>query len=189
MTDPHSGPYGTSPGPASSRIGVGVDVKPHAYDPAASPELFEGVLPRRCVAFVIDVVVLAVPLIVLWVFIFAFGIVTLTLGWALFGLMPPIAAIWALFYYGSTQGGPASATIGMRAMDLELRTWYGAPSYFVLGAVRAFVFWLTVSVLTPLILVVAFFNSRGRLLHDILVGTVVINNAARASSLRARQLR
>jgi len=170
------------------RIGLDVDVKPHAYDPAANPELFEGVLPRRFVAWVIDVVILAIPLIVAWVFIFAFGILTLGLGWALFHLMPLVSLLWALFYYGVTLGGPASATIGMRAMDLELRTWYGAPSYLVLGAVRAVVYWISVSVLTPFILVVGFFNSRGRLLHDILAGTVVINNPARASVLRARQL-
>jgi uncharacterized RDD family membrane protein YckC len=189
MTDPYSGPYGASTGPAAGRIGLGADVKPHAYDPAASPELFEGVLPRRFVAWVIDVVIVAIPLIVAWVFIFAFGILTLGFGFALFRLMPLVSLLWALFYYGSTLGGPASATIGMRAMDLELRTWYGAPGYFVLGAVRAVVYWISVSVLTPLVLLVGFFNSRGRLLHDILVGTVVINNPARASLLRARQLR
>jgi uncharacterized RDD family membrane protein YckC len=184
MTDPYSG---TSSGTASGRIGLGVDVKPHAYDPAVNPELFEGVLPRRFVAFVIDVVILAIPLIVAWVFIFVFGIFTLGLGWFLFHLMPPASVLWALFYYGTTLGGPASATIGMRAMDIEMRTWYGAPSYFVLGAVHAVAYWISVSVLTPLILVVGFFNPRGRLLHDILVGTVIVNNAARASSLRARQ--
>jgi uncharacterized RDD family membrane protein YckC len=190
MTDPYSGPYtGTGADPASGRIGLGVDVKPHAYDPAANPELFEGVLPRRFVAWVIDVVILAIPLIVAWVFIFAFGILTLGFGWALFHLLPLVSLLWALFYYGCTLGGPASATIGMRAMDLELRTWYGAPSYFVLGAVRAVVYWISVSVLTPLVLLVGFFNSRGRLLHDILVGTIVINNPARASSLCARQVR
>jgi uncharacterized RDD family membrane protein YckC len=43
---------------------------------------------------------------------------------------------------------------------------------------------LTVSFLTPFILLVAFFDDRRRLLHDMLVGTVVINNAARAQSLR-----
>jgi len=186
MTDPYSG---MSSGSASGRIGLGVDVKPHAYDPATNPELFDGVLPRRFIAFVIDVVILAIPLIVAWVFIFAFGILTLGLGWMLFHLLPPLSLLWALFYYGATLGGPASATIGMRAMDIEMRTWYGAPSYFVLGAVHAVVYWISVSVLTPLILVVGFFNSRGRLLHDILVGTVVINNAARAASLRARQVR
>ncbi len=72
----------------------------------------------------------------------------------------------------------------MRVMDLEMRTWYGAPAYFVLGAVHAVVFWLTVSFLTPFILLVGFFNERRRLLHDMLVGTVVINNPARAQALR-----
>ncbi|MGB9043047.1 MAG: RDD family protein, partial [Pseudolabrys sp.] len=84
-----------------------------------------------------------------------------------------------------TLGGPASATIGMRMMDLEMRTWYGAPAYFVLGAVHAIAFWFTVSFFTPFVLLVAFFNERRRLLHDILLGTVIINNAARASMLRA----
>jgi uncharacterized RDD family membrane protein YckC len=45
------------------------------------------------------------------------------------------------------------------------------------------VFWVTVSALTPFILLVCFFNARRRLLHDFLVGTVVVNNSARAQSL------
>ena len=95
--------------------------------------------------------------------------------------------IWALVYYGLTLGSPASATIGMRVMDIEMRTWYGAPAYFVLGAVHAVVFWITVSVLTPFVLLVCFFNERRRLLHDILLGTVVINNAgARRHAAAAR---
>jgi uncharacterized RDD family membrane protein YckC len=171
----------------SQRVGLGAEIKPHAYDPAANPELFDGVLPRRFVAFVIDVIILAIPLIVASVFIFVFGIVTLGLGWALYGLLSPMAVVWALFYYGYTLGGPASATVGMRAMEIEMRTWYGAPSYFVLGAVHAVVYWISVSMLTPLILLVGFFNTRGRLLHDILVGTVVINNASRAALLAARR--
>jgi hypothetical protein len=64
-------------------------------------------------------------------------------------------------------------------VDLEMRTWYGAPCYFVLGAVHAIAFWLTVSFLTPFILLVALFNDRRRLLHDLLVGTIVINNEGR----------
>jgi uncharacterized RDD family membrane protein YckC len=92
--------------------------------------------------------------------------------------------IWAICYYGLTFSSPASATIGMRAMDIEMRTWYGAPAYFVLGAVHAIVYWVTISFLTPLILLVAFFNHRRRLLHDMLVGTIIINNGARAQVLR-----
>jgi uncharacterized RDD family membrane protein YckC len=65
-----------------------------------------------------------------------------------------------------------------------MRTWYGAPAYFVLGAVHAVVYWISVSILTPLILLVGFFNARKRLLHDMVVGAVLINNAGRANSLR-----
>jgi uncharacterized RDD family membrane protein YckC len=167
------------------RIGVSIELKPHAYDPLANPELFEGVLARRVVAFLIDLIILTVPVVLAAVFITAFGLVTLGLGWyLLFPLLPPATVIWAIVYYGLTFGSPHSATIGMRMMDLEMRTWYGAPAYFVLGAVHAVVFWITISVLTPLILLVGFFNDRRRLLHDILLGTVVINNAARAQALR-----
>jgi uncharacterized RDD family membrane protein YckC len=66
-----------------------------------------------------------------------------------------------------------------------MRTWYGEPAYFVLGAVHAVAFWFTVSFFTPFILLVCFFNQRRRLLHDILLGTVIINNAVRAQTLRA----
>jgi uncharacterized RDD family membrane protein YckC len=74
-------------------------------------------------------------------------------------------------------------------MGLEIRTWYGAPAYFLLGAVHAIVYWVSISVLTPFILLVGLFNTRRRLLHDILVGTVLINNPVRAASLRARMRR
>jgi uncharacterized RDD family membrane protein YckC len=167
------------------RIGISFEVKPHAYDPAIRPELFEGVLTRRVLAFFIDAVVIAVPVVLAAMFIFVFGLVTFGIGWALFWLLKPAAVVWALFYYGISGAGPASATVGMRVMDIELRTWYGAPGYFVLGAVRGVIFWLSVSALTPLILLVGVFNERHRLVHDILVGTVVINNEARAAALRA----
>ena len=164
---------------------MSMDIKPHAYDPATQPELFEGVLARRVVAFVIDFVILAIPVAIAFVFVTVITVVTLGLGFFLYWLIWPGAVLWALFYFGYTLGGPASATIGMRVMDLEMRTWYGTPAYFVLGAVHAIVFWLSVSFLTPFILLVCFFNERRRLLHDILLGTVVINNPRRAAILRA----
>jgi uncharacterized RDD family membrane protein YckC len=177
MTD---GGHGDGP----RQISFGVDIKPHAYDPWQQPEFFEGVLARRMIAFMIDLAVIMVPVVFAWVFIFFFGIVTLGLGWALFSLVAPGTAIWALVYCGATMGGPASATIGMRTVDLEVRTWYGEPCYFLLGAVHALAFWVTVSALTPLVLVVGLLNDRRRLLHDILLGTVVINNERRAALLR-----
>ncbi len=159
--------------------GSAPNFQPHAFDPISQPELFRGVLTRRFFAFLIDLVVISVPVILVCLFIAVFGVVTLGLGWALFWLVSPASVIWALIYYGASLGGPHSATLGMRVLDLELRTWYGAPSYFILGAMHAVLFWLSVSFLTPLVLLVGLFNGRRRLLHDIALGTVVINSSVR----------
>jgi uncharacterized RDD family membrane protein YckC len=151
----------------------------HAFDPWAEPELFRGVLTRRVFAFLIDLIVLSIPVILAVMFIAVFGVLTLGLGWALFWLVSPATVIWAVIYYGASFGGPHSATLGMRVMDLELRTWYGAPGYFVLGAMHAVLFWVSISFLSPLVLLVGLFNARRRLLHDVLLGTVVINSSVR----------
>jgi uncharacterized RDD family membrane protein YckC len=152
----------------------------HAYDPYLQPELFRGVATRRVFAFLIDLVVISVPVILGYIFIALFGVVTLGLGWALFWLAWPASVIWAVVYYGACIGGPHSATLGMRVMDLELRTWYGAPGYFVLGAMHAVLFWVSVSFLSPFVVLVGLFNGRRRLLHDIILGTVIINNSLRS---------
>ena len=161
-----------------------VEIKPHAYDPFSRPEYFEGVLARRMIAFVIDLAIITIPIMVVCIFIFLFGLITFGLGWGLFFLVVPGSVIWALVYCGATMGSPASATIGMRTVDIEVRTWYGEPCYFVLGAVHAIAFWVTTSALTPLVLLVGLLNERRRLLHDFLLGTVVINNEHRAATLR-----
>jgi uncharacterized RDD family membrane protein YckC len=158
-----SGSYNTRPG------------GPPPFDPWLYPELFCGVLTRRVFAFLIDVVVLSIPVILAYMFIFVFGVVTLGLGWLLFWLIYPASVIWALIYYGATLGGPHSATLGMRAMDLQMRTWTGAPGYFILGAVHAVLFWVSMSF--PPVLLVGLFNGRRRLLHDMILGTVVINSS------------
>src|SRR5882757_3152761 len=170
-----------SGGLTMSYSGSGNDggVPPHAFDPDVQPELFRGVLTRRVFAFLIDLVVLSIPVILGYLFIAVFGLITLGLGWALFWLAWPATVIWAVVYYGASLGGSHSATLGMRAMDLELRTWYGAPGYFVLGAMHAVLFWVSISVLSPLVVLVGLFNGRRRLLHDIILGTVVINSSVR----------
>ena len=155
-------------------------VPPHAFDPNVDPELFRGVATRRVFAFLIDLVVLSVAVVLGYVFIAVFGLITLGLGWALFWIAWPASVIWAIVYYGASLGGPHSATLGMRVMDLELRTFYGAPGYFLLGAMHAVLFWVSISFLTPFVVLVGLFNSRRRLLHDIVLGTVVINNSVRS---------
>jgi uncharacterized RDD family membrane protein YckC len=41
---------------------------------------------------------------------------------------------------------------------------------------HALVFWFSVGLLTPLILLVGLFTRRRQLLHDLLLGTVVLNS-------------
>jgi uncharacterized RDD family membrane protein YckC len=165
------------------RGGTG-DAKPDFYDPNRNPEFFEGVLSRRVVAFFVDVCLIVGPIIFLAFFIFIFGLVTLGLGWLLFWLLSPLFVIWAVVYVGATMGSPHSATIGMRMVDLELRTWYGGKMYFLLAAVHVIFFWISVSFLSPLILLVALVNRQHRLLHDFCTGTVMVNNERRAAALK-----
>jgi uncharacterized RDD family membrane protein YckC len=40
-------------------------------------------------------------------------------------------------------------------------------------------FWLSISLLTPFVLLIGPFNGRRRLLHDFVLGTVVINSSVR----------
>lgn len=166
------------------RIATSNEPRPHAYDPVTQPELFDGVLSRRIVAFLIDACIVLLPMLVVALFMLVFTVLTLGFGGFIFALLGPITAIWAILYVGITLGSPHSATYGMRAMGVEMRTWYGAPMYFLLGAVHALFFWVLSTALTPLVLLVPLFNTRRRTIHDYLTGSVMINNAARAASLR-----
>jgi uncharacterized RDD family membrane protein YckC len=156
----------------------------HAYDPARQPDLFEGVLGRRAIAFLIDLMILAVPVVLAWLVILVFGIVTLGLGFLAYGLFAPAVLVWVLAYYWLTVGSSRSGTIGMAMMDLELRTWTGERAYGLLGMVHVLAFWISTSVLTPLVLLFALFNDRRRQLHDLATGVVVLNTAARAEAIR-----
>jgi uncharacterized RDD family membrane protein YckC len=163
------------------------DARPQVYDPAANPELFQGVLAARIIAFLIDAVIVGLVVVAVSIFIFLFGLVTLGLGWLLFWPLGGAAVVWAVLYYGFTLGGPRSATIGMRMMGIEMRTTYGAPAYFVLGAAWVILYWVSVSFLTPFILLVGLFNARSRLLHDFLLGAVLINSPERAARFAYRR--
>jgi hypothetical protein len=53
--------------------------------------------------------------------------------------------------------------MGMRVMNIPDAHLVRRPFYFLLGVAHAILFWLTVSLLTPFILLGGFFNSRRRL--------------------------
>jgi uncharacterized RDD family membrane protein YckC len=151
-----------------------LDGSQQAYDPRADSALFEGVLQRRIIAFMIDLFIIAVPVGVIGLLVFMFCTLSLRMNWTLLWLLIPLSIVWALVYYGTTMGEPASATMGMQATGIELRTWYGARCFPELGAAHGFLFWVLAAALTPLVLLVGMFNARRQLLHDLLLGVVVV---------------
>ncbi|MEJ8474184.1 RDD family protein [Roseibium algae] len=143
-----------------------------AFDALDRPELFESIRTRRIFAFLIDVIAVGLLTAAAAVLVFFVGIFTLGLGWLFFAILGPAVP---LVYTALTLGGPTAATPGMRAMGLEMRLWYGAKPYPLLAAVHVLLFWFSISLLTPLVLLLSLFSDRKRLLHDIVLGTIVMN--------------
>lgn len=144
-------------------------------DPAVRPELFEGVLWRRALAYLIDLCVIGAILVAAWVL---FAVLTvLSLGllapglWLLFGLIP-------LAYHTLLVGGPRAATLGMRVFDLELRSWDGERPMLLQALTHAVLFYLSVGATGSLILLFALFNRRKRTLHDLLSGMLMVRGPA-----------
>lgn len=145
------------------------------FDPIAHPELYDGVLSRRIGAFVIDVtVIFLISCAVFTLFLFL-GFVTFGLAWLALGLVFPGVA---LLYTGLGLSSHASATFGMRTMGLQMRTWYGAKMDFLYGAVHAIGFYISIVALTPFVLFVPLFEPRKRLLHDLILGTMIVDKHA-----------
>jgi uncharacterized RDD family membrane protein YckC len=142
------------------------------YDPVAQPDLFEGVLSKRIIAFIIDAVLIVALMIPAGLILLILGVITFGLAWLLF---PALFAIVALGYMALTLGGPASASLGMRATGIEFRAWNGRRMFPLLAVMHALIFWFSVGILTPLILLVGLFTARKQLLHDLLVGVVALN--------------
>ncbi len=145
--------------------------QPRAFDPVTQPALFDGVIWKRIVAFLIDAVIILMLTIIAYVAVAVLGVITLGLAWLLFGLVFPAVG---LGYNAVTIGGRNSATVGQRTMGLEVRMWYGGKVSPLIAAFHALLFWFSLVIFCP-ILLWALFDSRKRCLHDILAGVVLIN--------------
>jgi uncharacterized RDD family membrane protein YckC len=153
------------------RPGVDFASQPHAYDPVTRPELFDGVIRERLIAFLVDAIIVVLLWALAIVVVGVLGIVTLGLAWLLYGVIFPVVG---LGYNALTIGGPKSATNGQRMMGLVMRTWYGGKVTPLVAAFHALLFWFSLVIFCP-VLLWPLFDSRKRCLHDILAGVVVIN--------------
>lgn len=134
---------------------------------------YEGVRTRRMLAFCIDYTIVLLLCIPVAVIIFFIGLLTLGLGFALYGIL---FALVALPYVGFTMGGRSQATPGMKIMGIMIARTDGQAVDPMLAALHAVIFWAGNVILTPLILLATFFLDRKRLLHDLLLGTVVLRS-------------
>ncbi|MDP9732903.1 UNVERIFIED_ORG: putative RDD family membrane protein YckC [Rhizobium sp. SORGH_AS260] len=132
---------------------------------------YSGVLSRRVFAFLIDYAIVLLLCIPAAVIVFFLGVITLGLGLFLY---PALFVIVAVLYFGMTLGGPSQATPGMRAMGIAMARMDGRRIDFLLSTVHIVLFWIINSVLTPLILLAGLFTERSRLVHDFLLGTVIV---------------
>ncbi|MDB5652076.1 MAG: domain containing protein [Hyphomicrobiales bacterium] len=150
-------------------------VPPQAFWPARLPyAALAGVRTRRMTAIALDLIAITIIFVAVLMVLIVLGIVTFGLTWF---LIPPLYPAIALFYNGLTISGWRMATPGMRAMDLEMHTTDGGRVSFLTAAVHAVLFYLSWTILTPLILLVSLISTDKRCLHDIVAGVVVTRRA------------
>jgi len=128
------------------------------------------VLGSRIAAYGIDFFIVGVAGSVIWVVIALLGVLTFGFTWLLLGAVFPVTAI---LYNAVTISGSGRGTWGMRLFGVEAVRADGRRADFVTAGVHALFFFLSVTFLTPLVLLVALLRDDKRLLHDLLTGMVV----------------
>ncbi|GAK44139.1 RDD domain-containing protein [Tepidicaulis marinus] len=134
---------------------------------------FRGILVSRFLAVIADFLILTVLIVSAWLLLGVLGFLTFGLAWLALQLVTPVVFFG---YFTLTLGGEHSATPGMRFQGIHAETWDRRAPGLVQAFVQTVLFYLTVSILTPLILLVALFNRRRRCLHDYLSGMVYVRN-------------
>lgn len=148
--------------------------RPYLPDPSTAPELFEGILTRRVMAYLIDLVMIGaitigLSLIALILGLFTFGLSLLSLAFVV-----PAAVV---IYYAITLGSPRRATVGMQAMDIVLTPTRGQPLDGWMAIFHAGLFWLTFWISWPVTILFALFTPRRQMIHDLVMGTLMVRRS------------
>ncbi len=137
------------------------------YYPALPPRALASVRTRRVVAVLLDSIFIGL---LAGLFFLLLGFLTLGVAWF---FLPPLLPIVAFVYNGVTISGSHMGTWGMRMMDLEVRTTDGHRPPFLNAAMQAVLYWLTLYIFAPLLLVSLVATDK-RCLHDMASGLVVV---------------
>jgi uncharacterized RDD family membrane protein YckC len=143
-------------------------------DPSTAPELFDGVLQRRVMAYLLDLALIIAAVTVVSVLSVILGFFTLGIPWL---LLPVVVPAIVLGYYAITLGSPMRATVGMSAFDIVLVPARGYPLDGWKILIHPIVFWITVWVAWPISLVVALFTPRQQMVQDLVTGTIMLRRS------------
>lgn len=143
-------------------------------DPESAPELFEGLLTRRVIAYLIDVALIVAITSVTGLVGVIVGFLTFGLAWLALVVVIPLVIVG---YYATTLGSHRRATIGMQMMDLVLTPTRGAPLEGWMAFLHALLFWITIWISWPVSLAFALFTPRRQMLHDLVVGVLMLRRS------------
>lgn len=153
-----------------------LDVLSSAKAPVVEPDpaRLQGVLWRRPLAYVVDAAIVCA---LYWI---AF-VLLLPLWFLSLGLLSPVMilslGVIALAYHSLLIGRRRSATLGQRLFGLEVRRVDGGRPDLLQAFVLTALFYVTMTLTSPLVLIVALFTRHHRTLHDMLSGTLTLRRA------------
>lgn len=144
-----------------------------APSPYEDAQFYDGVALRRFVAFLIDVCISGLIMAVIAVVGFIAGFLTFGLGW----LVAFLLFISADFLYRWMTIGAGSATWGMAICGIELRDRRGERLDPGQALVHTAAYYISVALGVPILLnlLIMLVSPHRRLIHDFVLGTVMIN--------------
>lgn len=136
-------------------------------DRMTDPSLVDGVTARRIAGYLVDVLILGA------IGVAGHLLVFMTLGLAA-GIVYPLLVILPLVYHSYFVASPASATPGQRLFGLEVRRLDGGRPGWLQAFVLTALFYATLAFTSGLLLLWCLIDDRGRCLHDIFSGLLVV---------------
>lgn len=131
---------------------------------------FDGVLWRRVAAYLADLFLVSLICLPIGFLLFLGGFATFGLLWG------PLPFLWLgmnLAYYTLLVSSSKSSTWGQRLLGLRVLSTENQSPLLFQAFLQVFLFYISVFVATPLVLLIGLFNARGSLVHDLLSGLVV----------------
>jgi uncharacterized RDD family membrane protein YckC len=145
---------------------------PVMIDNDADVDRLDNVRTSRVLAFLVDAAAILILMGISYVVVFVLGILTFGLGWLLFFIVWPVVALLYYFFTLSQTG----STPGMSLFGIELRETDGSRPHPIIGLVHPALFWFMAGIFPLLLIsiVVSLVDDRKRMLHDIVLRTVMV---------------